>query len=118
MCNKIGSGDAGPAPPEAVSCIRDIIIKHVGHVEAQSGETVQHCSADIDARLLGSWRLAARDPDDAVPQWLLTGVLASISWLPHSVHCLVFMFFLRQKFLVISLFEVTLRGELLQTNNI
>lgn len=76
MCNLIGKDSTRRAPPDAVKCVRDIIVECTGHVDCPERGNAMHCTTDVDATLLESWRKAASDPDDAVCQWLLTGAPA------------------------------------------
>ena len=85
MCNMVGHEGTTSAPPEAVRTVRDIIVKHTRHLEGSTESVDENCTTDVDARLLESWRLAAKDPDDAVPQWLQTGAPAGTTS-PHSHH--------------------------------
>ena len=73
VCRKIGKDSDLLAPPDAVKCIRDIIVSHTKHDDTLPRGNDEHCTTDVDANLLESWRRAAQDPDDAVCQWLLAG---------------------------------------------
>ena len=68
MCRKGGNDCAQAAPPVAVKTVRDIIVRHTGHFDGVTSDTDKHCTTDVDAGLLGSWRRASHDPDGAVPQ--------------------------------------------------
>lgn len=67
MCGRIWKDASQPAPAEAIAAFRQIIAKHTGHTDAQTSNSDQFCTTDVDAQLLESWRRAAKDPDDAVP---------------------------------------------------
>ena len=76
MCRKIGAEEAPPAPPEAVDCIRRILIRETNHCMTAAPKGDEDCTTDINADLLDSWRKAACDPDDAVCEWLRSGAPA------------------------------------------
>ena len=106
MCRKIGAETAPPAPPEAVDCIRRILIRETNHCTTVSPKGDEDCTTDINADLLDSWRKAACDPDDAVCEWLRSGAPAGLRlfWVPkffkRKISFLKFLCF-------ISLFEVS-----------
>jgi hypothetical protein len=76
MCSMVGADTAPTAPPDAVRCVRDILVRSTGHTAKTNQAGDPFCTTDVDADLLESWRKAASDPDDAVCEWLRTGAHA------------------------------------------
>lgn len=84
VCNLIATSDKeARAPLEAVQAVRQLIVKHTGHV-ADTRQAVQDCTTDIDHALTESWRRAALDPDEDVCGWLRTGAPAGLSIAPRT----------------------------------
>lgn len=84
LCTIVGcQDDTVKAPQDAITAVRDIIVRHTAH---QNDQRVRppFCDTIIDAELLESWRRAANDPETQVGEWLITGSPAGVVNIPAS----------------------------------
>ena len=58
-------------PQEAIDAIKPIIVEYVGF----KGNVSHDHSTEVDAPLLEAWWIAAKDPDNEVGPWMMTGAL-------------------------------------------
>ena len=85
IVDSIGS-DVQSAPAEAVLQVKQIIARHCNHdLNAQHEQpTDEGCRTALDANLIGAWQRTAKDPDEEVSRWLLTGAPAGLKVMPKS----------------------------------
>jgi hypothetical protein len=74
-CGIIGTTSKEARPPsEAIDAVKRILLQHIGG----DGLPIPDAKTSINAKMLGSWRLMAGDPDDQVEIWLVKGAPAGI----------------------------------------
>lgn len=86
IASSIGSDSITSAPEEAVKRVREIIAKHCNHdlSAVHQAPTDEGCATALDSNLIRAWQRTAKDPDDAVCDWLLTGAPAGLAIMPKS----------------------------------
>lgn len=86
IADSIGSDTVQSAPAEVVQQVKQIIARHCCHdLDAQHDQpTDEGCRTSLDANLIRAWQRTAKDPDDEVCKWLLTGAPAGLKVMPKS----------------------------------